>query len=62
MQIGEVEELAETVFGDRVRASEWLQTPNESLGGGAPLSKLDTEVGRREVVQILNAIAYGGVV
>ncbi|MCC4118449.1 MbcA/ParS/Xre antitoxin family protein [Aromatoleum toluclasticum] len=60
MQIEEVEKLAETVFGDRARASEWLRTSNESLGGCAPLSRLDTEDGRREVARILNAIGYGG--
>lgn len=62
MQIEEVEKLAETVFGDRDRASEWLQTPNLSLGGDAPQSRLDTEDGRIEVSQILNAIVYGGTV
>lgn len=60
MQIGGVEKLAEDVFGDRDRASEWLKTSNISLGNVAPLSMLGTEIGRREVSRILNAIAYGG--
>lgn len=60
MQSEEVEKLAETVFGDRTRASEWLRTPNKSLGGDAPLSRFRTDNGRREVAQVLNAIAYGG--
>jgi putative toxin-antitoxin system antitoxin component (TIGR02293 family) len=60
MQIGGVEKLAEDVFGDRDRASEWLKTNNISLGDVAPLSLLGTEIGRREVLRILNAIAYGG--
>ena len=60
MQIGGVEKLAEDVFGNRDRASEWLKTSNISLGNVAPLSLLGTEIGRREVSRILNAIAYGG--
>lgn len=60
MQIGGVEKLAEDVFGDRNRASEWLKTSNVSLGNVPPLSMLGTEIGRREVARILNAIAYGG--
>ena len=60
MQIGAVEKLAEDVFGDRNRASEWLKTSNAGLGSVAPLSVLSTEIGRREVSRILNAIAYGG--
>ncbi len=60
MQIGGVEKLAEDVFGDRDRASEWLKTSNISLGNVPPLSMLGTEIGRREVSRILNAIAYGG--
>lgn len=62
MQIEDVEKLAKTVFGNRARASEWLRTPNSSLGNVSPASKLNTEDGCREVAQILNAIAYGGTV
>ncbi|MBL8482947.1 MAG: DUF2384 domain-containing protein [Rhodocyclaceae bacterium] len=57
--IGAIDRLAEQVFGAAGLASDWLQTPNAGLGQVTPLSMLDTEIGRREVARLLNAIAYG---
>jgi putative toxin-antitoxin system antitoxin component (TIGR02293 family) len=47
------------MIGDEEKAVEWLQTPNRALGGERPLDKLDTDVGAREVEDILGRIAYG---
>jgi uncharacterized protein (DUF2384 family) len=43
------------------RALRWLKRPNRALGGLAPVSALDTEVGARQVENILGRIAYGRV-
>ena len=40
-------------------AADWLQTPNVSLGGTTPLSYADTEIGAREVENLLGRIEYG---
>jgi putative toxin-antitoxin system antitoxin component (TIGR02293 family) len=53
---------AEDTFGDSEAAREWLRSTNVALGGGTPLSMLDTDIGAREVAKILAAIAHGGVV
>ncbi len=47
------------MIGDQQKAVEWLRTPNRALGGERPLDQLDTEVGAREVEDILGRIAYG---
>src|SRR5262250_2766451 len=47
------------MIGDEEKAVEWLQTPNRALGGERPLDQLDTDVGAREVEDILGRIAYG---
>jgi putative toxin-antitoxin system antitoxin component (TIGR02293 family) len=47
------------VFGERAKASRWLHNPNRALGGVSPLSLLDTDLGTREVEQILGRIEYG---
>jgi putative toxin-antitoxin system antitoxin component (TIGR02293 family) len=47
------------MIGDEEKAVEWLRTPNRALGGERPLDKLDTDVGAREVEDILGRIAYG---
>ena len=47
------------MIGDEGKAVEWLRTPNRALGGERPLDQLDTDVGAREVEDILGRIAYG---
>lgn len=53
--------LAEYFLGDRERAIDWMKRPNLVLGGVAPLKLLDTELGARQVENILGRIGYGGV-
>jgi len=38
-----------------------MKRPNVVLGGIPPLSLLDTELGARQVENVLGRIAYGGV-
>jgi putative toxin-antitoxin system antitoxin component (TIGR02293 family) len=53
--------IAHEYLGGQERAQRWLKRPNRALGGVAPLSAIDTEVGARQVENILGRIAYGGV-
>jgi putative toxin-antitoxin system antitoxin component (TIGR02293 family) len=53
--------LAEYFLGSRQLAIDWLKRPNYVLGGVAPLSVVDTELGARQVENILGRIGYGGV-
>lgn len=46
-------------IGNAGKAAQWLQTPNRALGGEAPLDQLDTDLGAKEVENILGRIAYG---
>jgi putative toxin-antitoxin system antitoxin component (TIGR02293 family) len=47
------------MIGEEEKAGEWLRTPNRALGGERPLDLLDTDVGAREVEDVLGRIAYG---
>jgi len=47
------------MIGDKEKATVWLQAPNRALGGQRPLDQLDTDVGVREVEDLLGRIAYG---
>jgi putative toxin-antitoxin system antitoxin component (TIGR02293 family) len=51
--------IAESVLGNRDKASHWLKTSNHALGGGVPLSLLETEAGADEVANILGRIEHG---
>ncbi len=53
--------LAEHFLGDHTLAIDWLRRPNHVLGGVAPLEVIDTELGARQVENVLGRIGYGGV-
>jgi putative toxin-antitoxin system antitoxin component (TIGR02293 family) len=53
--------IANEYLGDHERATRWLKHPNRALGGLAPVAAIDTELGARQVENILGRIAYGGV-
>ena len=53
--------LANEFLGDHERAIRWLKRPNRALGGIAPVAALDTELGARQVENVLGRIAYGGI-
>jgi putative toxin-antitoxin system antitoxin component (TIGR02293 family) len=52
-------EETETTFGDRAKAHIWLRRPTALLDGEAPLDRLDTDIGTRQVEAILGRIAHG---
>ena len=50
---------ATRVFGDVTRARQWLKFPQRGLGAAVPLDYASTEVGAREVENLLGRIDYG---
>jgi putative toxin-antitoxin system antitoxin component (TIGR02293 family) len=53
--------LAQQSLGDRDKAMRWLKRGNRALGGLAPIAAIDTELGARQVENVLGRIAYGGI-
>jgi putative toxin-antitoxin system antitoxin component (TIGR02293 family) len=51
-------EHAKKVFGDVNKARTWLKFPQRGLGGAIPLDYAETEVGAREVDNLLGRIEY----
>ncbi len=51
--------LATVVLGSLDNARAWLHKENQALGGNSPVSFLDTEIGERQVEELLNRINYG---
>jgi putative toxin-antitoxin system antitoxin component (TIGR02293 family) len=52
-------EETEITFGDAAKAHAWLRRPSALLDGEAPLDRLDTDIGTRQVEAILGRIAHG---
>lgn len=50
---------AAKVFGDLDDAKQWLNAPQFGLGGAVPLDYAQTEIGAREVENLLGRIEYG---
>jgi len=47
------------VLGDTDRARQWFKTPLKALGGKSPLEYSDTEIGAREVEDLLGRLEHG---
>jgi putative toxin-antitoxin system antitoxin component (TIGR02293 family) len=47
------------VLGSEEKAARWLHTPNRALGGKPPLGLLDTDLGSRQVEEVLGRIEHG---
>lgn len=58
-RVASVTQLAVEALGGVEKAGLWLKRPNRSLGGEAPFSLLDTEIGVRQVEQALLQLNYG---
>lgn len=58
-RIARVAGQAVAVFGAEEKATTWLQRPNRALNGELPIRLLDTDVGARQVEDILGRIEHG---
>jgi putative toxin-antitoxin system antitoxin component (TIGR02293 family) len=59
LRIARLLDRASGVFDDRGDASAWLVEPNLALGHRAPLDFADTELGAREVEDLLGRLEHG---
>lgn len=58
-RLARVAAQAFAVFGTEDKAATWLHRPNRALNGEVPIRLLDTDVGARQVEDILGRIEYG---
>lgn len=47
------------VFGDLAKAAAWMRRGNRALNGETPLSLLNTDIGARQVDDVLGRIEHG---
>ena len=50
---------ATKVLGTQKKAMHWLEAPNQTLDGAAPISLLDTDIGTQASEAVLTCIEYG---
>jgi putative toxin-antitoxin system antitoxin component (TIGR02293 family) len=51
--------MAAEVLGSTIKARQWLLSPNRALAGEVPLQWLDTDIGARQVEEVLLRLSYG---
>ncbi len=59
VRLGRIGALAEETLGDANKAASWLRRPNRALANETPLRQLDTDIGSRQVENLLLRIAHG---
>ncbi len=59
LRLGRVAALAEEVLGSREKATLWLHEPNAALANESPLRHLDSDLGARQVEDVLVRISHG---
>lgn len=58
-RLARIATLATEVLGSVEKARDWLARSNRALGGQAPIQVLDTDIGVRQVEDILGRVAHG---
>jgi len=58
-RIARVAAQAFAVFNTEDKAAKWLRRPNRALNGELPIYLLDTDVGARQIEDILGRIEHG---
>jgi len=59
VRLARIGAFAEQTHGNAVRGARWLREPNSALGNVAPIQWLDTDLGAKEVEELLIRIAHG---
>src|SRR5262245_46984001 len=59
MRVARIAALAEETLGNAARAGRWLHEPNAALGSIPPIAWLDTDLGAKEVEELLIRIGHG---
>lgn len=59
LRFARVSALAVATLGSEEKAGQWLRRPNRALGNRPPLDLLDSDIGTRQVEEVLGRIAHG---
>lgn len=59
VRVARIGALVVAALGAEAKATAWLHRPNRALGGQVPLTLLDTEIGSRQVEDVLGRMVHG---
>jgi putative toxin-antitoxin system antitoxin component (TIGR02293 family) len=61
LRLARVSAQAAATLGSEEKAVQWLRRPNRALGSRAPLELIDSDIGARQVEEILGRIDHGNI-
>lgn len=59
LRLARVGAQAAATLGSEEKAIQWLRRPNRALGNRAPLDLIDSDIGTRQVEEVLGRIEHG---
>jgi putative toxin-antitoxin system antitoxin component (TIGR02293 family) len=59
VRLARISAQALATFGSEEKAAQWLRRPNRALGNRPPFDLLDSDIGIRQVEEVLSRIAHG---
>jgi putative toxin-antitoxin system antitoxin component (TIGR02293 family) len=61
LRLARVSAHAAIALGSEERAAQWLRRANRALGNHAPLDLIDSDIGIRQVEEVLGRIEHGNI-
>lgn len=58
-RVADIVAKATQLLGDEDAASDWLRSPAPALDGESPLERASTDIGARDVEQLIGRLEYG---
>jgi len=61
LRLARVSAQAAAALGSEEKVVRWLRQPNRALGGRAPLDLVDSDLGARQVEEVLGRLEHGNI-
>lgn len=61
LRLARITAQAAVTLGNEEKAVRWLRRPNRALGNQAPLDLVDSDIGTRQVEEVLGQIEHGNI-
>ena len=61
LRLARVSAQATATLGTEDKAAQWLRRPNRALGNRIPLDLIDSDIGIRQVEEVLGRIEHGNI-
>ena len=59
LRLARISAQATATLGSKEKAAQWLRRPNRALGNQAPVDVIDSDIGTRQVKEVLGRIEHG---